>query len=127
MFLQQTFVAIGRVMPAVLAPVILLDLHYDPAWVGVYFGIIACSALLAQMGCGSFIVRYGPLRMSQAALVMLAFGMAISVQGSLLAFAISAINGSFRSIVSSITSCIAIFASVPWCLRDSINTALMRS
>lgn len=104
MFLQQTFVAIGRVMPAVLAPVILLDLHYDPAWVGVYFGIIACAALLAQMGCGSFIVRYGPLRMSQAALVMLVFGMAISVEGSLLAFAISAIIGGGGAAVSTPTS-----------------------
>ena len=77
MFLQQTFVSIGRVLPAVLAPVIIEDMQYDPAWVGVYFGVTACAALLAQMGCGSFIIRFGPLRMSQAALVMLAFGMKI--------------------------------------------------
>jgi MFS family permease len=104
MFLQQTFVSIGRVMPAVIAPVILADLHYDPAMVGVYFGVTACAALLAQVGCGSFILRHGPMRMSQAALVMLAFGMAISVEGSLLAFALSGIIGGGGAAVSTPTS-----------------------
>ena len=104
MFLQQTFVSIGRVMPAVLAPVIIEDMKYDPAWVGVYFGVTACASLLAQVGCGSFIIRYGPLRMSQAALVMLAFGMAISMEGSLLVFALSGIIGGGGAAVSTPTS-----------------------
>ena len=93
MFLQQTFVSIGRVLPAVIAPVILLDMDLDPAWVGVYFGVTSAAALFAQMGCGSFIIRYGALRMSQIALVMLAAGMAIAAQGAMLGFALAAIIG----------------------------------
>jgi MFS family permease len=90
MFLQQTFVAMGRILPAVVAPAIITDLRLDPAWVGMYFGLTAFWALVFQMSCGSFIIRYGALRVSQAALVMLAAGTAIIVQGSFLVFAISA-------------------------------------
>ncbi len=92
-FLQQTFVSIGRVLPAVVAPVIIADLKIDPAWIGVYFSITAASSLLGQMGCGSFIIRHGALRMSQVALVMLAAGMAIAAEGGMLGFALSAIIG----------------------------------
>ncbi|MGE4043868.1 MAG: MFS transporter [Acetobacteraceae bacterium] len=104
MFLQQTFVSIGRVLPAVLAPVIIKDLSLDPAWVGVYFSVTAASSLMGQMGCGSFIIRYGPLRMSQVALVMLAFGMAVAAEGGMLGFALSAVIGGTGAAVSTPTS-----------------------
>ena len=45
------------------------------------------------MGCRSFIVPYGALRMSQAALLLLGGGMAAAPAGSLSAFAASAIIG----------------------------------
>src|SRR5207237_7483211 len=63
MFLQQTFASVGKVLPAVLAPLVIAEFHADPAWVGVYYGISAAASLVVQMGCGSFIVRYGALRM----------------------------------------------------------------
>ena len=81
MFLQQTFAAIGRALPAVIAPAIIADLLIDSAWIGVYFSIAACAALSTQLGCGSFIVRYGAMRMSQLALVLLALGMALATLG----------------------------------------------
>ena len=59
MFVQQTFASVGKVLPAVIAPLVLAELHADPVWVGVYFGIAAAAAMFAQMGCGSFIIRYG--------------------------------------------------------------------
>src|ERR1700675_972307 len=71
MFLQQTFASVGKVLPAVLAPLVIAEFHADPAWVGVYYGISAAASLFAQMGCGSFIIRHGALRMSQVALVLL--------------------------------------------------------
>ena len=81
MFLQQTFASVGKVLPAVLAPLVIAELHADPAWVGVYYGVSAAASLVAQMGCGSFIVRYGALRMSQVALVLLGGGMAVAAEG----------------------------------------------
>ena len=63
-----------------------------PAWVGIYFGLAAAASLIAQMGCGSFIIRYGALRMSQVALVLLGGGMAAAAEGGLLGFGASAID-----------------------------------
>ena len=93
MFVQQTFASVGKTLPAVVAPLVIAELHADPAWVGVYYGLSAAASLLAQMGCGSFIIRYGALRMSQVALVLLGGGMAAAVEGGLFGFAASAIVG----------------------------------
>ena len=104
MFLQQTFASVGKVLPAVLAPLVIAELHADPAWVGVYYGTSAAASLVAQMGCGSFIVRNGALRMSQVALVLLGGGMAVAAEGSLPGFAASAIIGGGGAAVSTPTS-----------------------
>ena len=93
MFFQQTFVALGRALPAVIAPAIIMDLRLDAAWIGVYFGVMALAALVAQLGCGSFIVRYGALRVSQIALVMLGAGCALAALGSPAPLVLSAIIG----------------------------------
>jgi MFS family permease len=104
MFLQQTFVSVGKVFPAVVAPLVIAELYADPAWVGVYYGVSAVASLFAQMGCGSFIVRYGALRMSQVALVLLGGGMAVAAEGSLPGFGASAIIGGGGAAVSTPTS-----------------------
>jgi MFS family permease len=101
MFLQQTFVALGRTLPAVIAPAIITDLRIDPAWIGIYFGLTGIAALFAQLGCGSFIVRYGALRMSQVALVMLAAGTALATLGTPLMLVLSAIIGGGGAAVST--------------------------
>jgi MFS family permease len=104
MFLQQMFASVGKVLPAVLAPLVIAELHADAAWVGVYYGISAAASLVVQMGCGSFIVRYGALRMSQVSLVLLGGGMAAAAEGSLPGFGASAIIGGGGAAVSTPTS-----------------------
>jgi MFS family permease len=104
MFVQQTFASVGKVLPAVIAPLVIGELHADPAWVGVYFGIAAAASLFAQMGCGSFIVRYGALRMSQVSLALLGGGMAAAAGGGLFGFGASAIVGGGGAAVSTPTS-----------------------
>jgi len=91
MFLQQTFVALSRALPAVIAPAILTDLKIVAAWVGIYFGITAAASLVAQLGCGSFIVRYGAMRMSQISLFMVAIGTALAAVGTPLTLFLSAV------------------------------------
>src|SRR5450432_2072816 len=93
MFLQQTFISLGKSLPAVIAPAIIADLRLAPAWIGIYFGLTAVAALVTQLGCGSFIVRYGALRMSQVALVMVAAGIALATLGTPLTLVLSAIVG----------------------------------
>src|SRR5580700_2221931 len=104
MFVQQTFASVGKVLPAVVAPLVISELDADPAWVGVYYGLSAAASLFAQMGCGSFIIRYGALRMSQVALVLLGGGMAAAAEGGLLGFGASAIIGGGGAAVSTPTS-----------------------
>jgi hypothetical protein len=104
MFLQQMFASVGKVLPAVIAPLVIAELRADPAWIGVYYGVSAAASLVVQMGCGSFIVRYGALRMSQVALVLLGGGMAVAAAGSLSGFGASAIIGGGGAAVSTPTS-----------------------
>jgi MFS family permease len=104
MFVQQTFASVGKVLPAVVAPLVIAEFHADPAWVGVYYGVSAAASLFAQMGCGSFIVRYGALRMSQVALVLLGAGMAVAAEGGLFGLGASAIISGGGAAVSTPTS-----------------------
>jgi MFS family permease len=91
MFLQTTFVALGKVLPAVLAPVVLMDLNISPSWFGIYIAIAAGSALIIQVGCGSFIVRYGALRVSQIAVLMSGLSMALLPTGLIPILVLSAV------------------------------------
>ncbi|MBR0680209.1 MFS transporter [Roseomonas eburnea] len=101
MFLQQTFATLGRSLPPIIAPVILQDLAIDPAWLGIYVSAAALSALLFQLGCGSFILRYGAMRMSQAALVLLGLGMAVATLGAEVLFLVSGVIGGGAAAMST--------------------------
>jgi MFS family permease len=93
MFLQQTCGSVGRVLPAVLAPLIIVELHADPAWIGVYFALTAIAALIGQLGSGGFIIRHGAIRMSQMALLSTGGGMAVAIIGGAAGFVLSALVG----------------------------------
>ena len=93
MFLQQTCGSVGRVLPAVLAPLIIRELHADPSWVGVYFALVAIAALVGQLGSGGFIIRHGAIRMSQIALLSTGGGMAVAIIGGAAGFVLSALVG----------------------------------
>jgi hypothetical protein len=93
MFLQQTCGSVARVLPAVLAPLIIHELHADPSWVGAYFALVAIAALIGQLGSGGFIVRHGAIRMSQIALISTGGGLAVAVIGGAAGFVLSALVG----------------------------------
>ena len=103
MFFQQSFVTIGKVLPAILAPAIFDDLLINPSWLGVYVGIIAIVALIVQVGCGSFIIRYGSLRISQISLLSTGIGLALATPGftSLMILSAIAIGASASSTPAS--------------------------
>jgi hypothetical protein len=93
MFLQQTCGSIARALPAVLAPLIIAELHADAAWVGVYFSLTAFAGLIGQLGSGGFIIRHGAIRMSQFALLFTGAGLAAAVLGGAAGFVLSAVIG----------------------------------
>jgi MFS family permease len=80
-------------LPPVIAPAIIEDLALDPAALGIYVGLGSIASLAFQLGCGSFILRHGALRMSQVALVFLGIGLAAASAGPLVLFALSAVIG----------------------------------
>ena len=90
MFFQQSFVTIGKVLPAILAPAIFADLSIDTSWLGVYVAIIATVALTVQAGCGSFIIKFGSLRVSQISLFLTGVGLALAVPASMFLMVLSA-------------------------------------
>ena len=90
MFFQQSFVTVGKVLPSILAPVIVNDLRIDPSWLGVYVGIISTVAFAVQAGCGSFIIRFGPLRVSQTSLFFTGIGLALAAPGLMILMFLSA-------------------------------------
>lgn len=101
MFLQQTFASLGRTLPPIIAPEILKDFGLDPAWLGVYVGAAALSALLFQLGCGSFILRYGAMRMSQVALVLLGIGLMVATVGPAWLLLVSGVIGGGAAAMST--------------------------
>src|SRR5580692_2977136 len=93
MFLQQTCGSIARALPAVLAPLIIAELHANAAWVGIYFSLTAFAGLIGQLGSGGFIIRHGAIRMSQFALLFTGGGLAAAVLGGAVGFVLSALIG----------------------------------
>ena len=91
MFVQQTFVTLGKVLPSVLAPAIILELQIEASWVGVYVSMIAAVALFVQAGCGSIIVRFGALRVSQVSLLLTGIGLILAAPGFIALMIVSAI------------------------------------
>ncbi|MEX2643088.1 MAG: MFS transporter [Acetobacterales bacterium] len=104
MFAQETFVTLSKAVGPVIAPAILTDLGVGPAYVGVYTGILASMGIVGSMGCGSFIVRYGPMRTSQAALVLLSAGLVVASVGWLPLFALAALIADNGQVISTPSS-----------------------
>jgi hypothetical protein len=124
MFLQQTCGSVGRVLPAVLAPLIIVELSADPSWVGFYFGLTAVAALVGQLGSGGFLIRHGAIRMSQIALLSVGGGMAVAVTEVRRACALGACRK--RRVVRArlrAPTRTAWFVIVPPCLPDEAGHA----
>jgi MFS family permease len=60
-----------------MAPAFAETLALQPSLVGVYIAFAYFGAMLASMSAGAFVLRYGALRTSQAALVLCAIGLGL--------------------------------------------------
>jgi MFS family permease len=72
----QIFTSFAGTATAVLAPAIAGDFGVDPRWIGIFIGTVYGGAMLASLACGSFIERYGPIRVSQVCVVLCTLGIA---------------------------------------------------
>ena len=91
MSIHLSFAYMVTLVVPVLAPVIAEELDVGPAFVGAYSAILFGSAMVSVMVCGGLLQRFGPLRVSQAVLLLMAAGLVIAVPGTIVLFALSAV------------------------------------
>jgi MFS family permease len=87
----QVLVSMSGLTGAVLAPLAAEDFGFSAVYIGLYvstiYGIAACSSLMS----GGAIARFGPLRTSQACLVLAAVALAFAATGHPAALLVNAI------------------------------------
>jgi hypothetical protein len=78
MLLQQAFSYCCNLVMPILATEMAIRLGVNHGLLSVYQALTSFAAIIAANACGSFILRYGALRMSQLALVMLAISVCLA-------------------------------------------------
>ena len=90
MLIQQAFSYMSTVVLPVAAPAVSEATGLSISLVGVYTAIMYVASTLSAGASGSFIQRYGALRVSQAALVLMGLGLVFSWPGWAILFAATA-------------------------------------
>ena len=90
MLIQQAFSYMSTLVLPVAAPAISEATGLGISLVGVYTAIMYVASTLSAGASGSFIQRYGALRVSQAALVLMGLGLVFSWPGWAILFALTA-------------------------------------
>lgn len=70
----QIYVSFAATATAVLAPEIARAFNVPTRWVGAFVGIVYVGAMFASLACGGFVERHGPIRVSQACVLLCAIG-----------------------------------------------------
>ena len=91
MLFQQAFSYVCQIVLPILADRIAEDFGISRGWLGLYLFIQNSVAIVAAVGCGGFILRYGPLRVSQWALLLMASSLLVIASGWLWLFPIAAV------------------------------------
>jgi len=78
----QVFTALAATATSVLAPEIARGFALSPKLVGVFVGIVYTGGAFASLVSGGFIGRYGPIRVSQACVLMCAAGLLVLAAGA---------------------------------------------
>lgn len=91
MLFQQAFSYVCQMVLPILADRIAEDFGISRAWLGVYLFLQNLVAIVAAIGCGGFILRYGPLRVSQLALLLMGTSLLVVASGALWLYPLGAI------------------------------------
>jgi len=91
MLFQQAFSYVCQIVLPILADRIAEDFGISRGWLGLYLFIQNLVAIVAAVGCGGFIVRDGPLRVSQYALVLMGSSLLVVASGLLWLYPLGAI------------------------------------
>ena len=101
----QALTSMAMIAPAVMAPVVALELGASAQAIGWFVALEYLFAMLSGLGCGALIVRYGPIRVCQICVCLAAAGMVIGSSALLpLVFAAAALIGSGYGLVNPVSS-----------------------
>ena len=101
MLIQQTFSYLSTLVLPIAAPAISEATGLSISLVGVYTAIMYVASTFSAGASGAFIRRYGALRISQAALVLMGLGLVFSWSGWAFVFALTALVIGSGSAVST--------------------------
>jgi MFS family permease len=87
----QAIVSVAVITVPVLAPALAQALHVSPTLVGGYIGLVYAAAMVASLGGGAAVARFGAIRVSQACVVLCATGLALCALPSIFAATLGAI------------------------------------
>ena len=91
MLLQQAFSYVCQMVLPILADRIAEEFAISRAWLGFYLFVQNVMAIVAAVGCGGFILRYGPLRVSQIALLLMGTSLLVIASGQLWLYPLGAV------------------------------------
>ena len=78
----QTLVAFAVYCAPVMAPVAGPALGFAPSAVGYYIAVTYCGSMIGSAAAGGWVARFGPIRVSQAGLVLALCGLALAATAS---------------------------------------------
>ncbi len=78
----QTLVAFAVYCAPVMAPVAGPALGFSPSAVGYYIAVTYCGSMIGSAAAGGWVARFGPIRVSQAGLVLALCGLALAATAS---------------------------------------------
>jgi len=78
----QTLVALAVYCAPVMAPVAAPALGFAPSAVGYYIAVTYCGSMIGSAAAGGWVARFGPIRVSQAGLVLALCGLALAASAS---------------------------------------------
>lgn len=87
----QATVSMALLTLPVMAPVVAAALGVSSVYVGVYVAIVYVGAMLASLAAGTAVAHYGPIRVSQAGLLICALGLALCAVSSVSVIALGAL------------------------------------
>lgn len=87
----QVLVSMSGLTGAVLAPLAAADFGFSPVYIGIYVSAIYGIAAFSSLVSGGAIARFGPMRTSQACLVLAAVALAFAATGHPAALVVNAI------------------------------------
>ncbi len=86
----QALVTMAALTVSVYAPQASRDIGIAPGYIGVYASLTYIAAMLGSLVSGGFILRYGAIRFSQAAMLLCALGLFVCVGAQWWWFVLSA-------------------------------------